>query len=135
MPRPILPAPARRMVPVMFWRVLFAIAVATNSVSSRRRPGPITTGGSSGWRAEQQASCDTEKSRGMGPGSARALGALVRDDVGEDGEALRLAHRIEHRSVHRVRRGLARPHHGLERGEIALAGVDGAGEHGFALRG
>jgi hypothetical protein len=24
-----LPAPASRMVPVMFWRVLFAIAVAT----------------------------------------------------------------------------------------------------------
>src|SRR6266702_6393859 len=49
--------------------------------------------------------------------------------------ALRLSHRVEHRRVHRFRGGLARPHHELERGKIALAGMDGAGEHGFALRG
>ncbi len=91
---PILPAPASRMVPVMFWRVLLlVIAAATNSVSSRRRPGPITTSGFSGWKAEQQASRGTAKSRGMGPGSALRSGqryalpraALVRDDVGEGG--------------------------------------------------
>src|SRR4051812_42882564 len=50
-------------------------------------------------------------------------------------KTLRLSRRIEHRRVHGFRRALARPHHELERREIALAGVDGAGEHRFALRG
>src|SRR3954470_24963778 len=70
------------------------------------------------------------KSRGMGPGPPCAIA----QEAGTT-RKLRLAHRVEHRRVHGFGRGLARPHHELERREIALAGVDGAGEHGFALPG
>src|SRR5262249_61367715 len=46
---PIFPAPASTMVPVMFFKAFVLLtALTTNQPSSRRRPGPITTGGFSG---------------------------------------------------------------------------------------
>src|SRR5450756_2956846 len=48
---------------------------------------------------------------------------------------LRLALGIEHRRTHGLGRGLAGPDYELERRVIALAGVDGADQHGLALRG
>ena len=112
---PILPAPASRMVPVMFCRVLlFQPSLSHNHSSSRRKPGPITTGGSSGWRKGNKHRRIREITRyGSRPSPGRRAERCRSARLPED--ALRLAHRIEHRRVHRLRGGLAGPHHELER--------------------
>ncbi|GCC47900.1 hypothetical protein chiPu_0031990, partial [Chiloscyllium punctatum] len=117
------------MVPEVFVNALLVFTGrSTNSMSSRRRPGPITTCGSSEARKGPQAVC-------VSPAAAEYGSRLKAGTTLNMRIPLRLALGIEHRRRHRLGGRLAGPHHELERRIVALAGVDRIDHHRLALRG
>ena len=123
---PILPAPASTMVPGCFE----SVCVFDASWRPSRRPQPGTITRMAGQRAWRTISLLDVPSGATAPVAMRA----GRDDGharrGDDGERYASPCGLEHRGARALRaRGLAGPDHELERGVIALAGVERADQH------
>src|SRR5262249_55537283 len=107
---PILPAPARRMVPDRLARgSVFACGFAAELIAALM---PVMPGSSGHPRPKSRA-------------------GQVRADVSAG--SLRLPLGVEHGGIKRSARRLARPHHELESGEIPLAGVERRPQQRLAL--
>ncbi len=130
---PILPAPASAMVPLMFCKCVGRVQGRHHKYlsSSLRTQGPITTGGSSEARDRPQAVCLSREVTAYG-----FLRSQERQRVCGDGGEPYASPSVS--NIAALMASAARfpgPDHELERGVIALAGVDGADQHGLALRG
>src|SRR6266487_4537701 len=154
---PILPAPARRMVPDRSARVpravdvlmrLSVIPAAQTSLRSLRmldcvaRPESTTTALEMRHDGSHTASSVVMDCGLVATNSARPTWAMIIGDLekardrwrpGMTAAALRLPLSVEHGGVERLARRLARPDDELEGGEVPLAGIERGREQRLAL--